>query len=284
MDTINCYWSIFLASLKSIPDIVWSGLFAATLTLCGVFYSDWRNTRRLKLQLQHDSDEKTKERTATLRRDIYLKTVEELVKLNSYLSNLPSIDLPTKNLGDGFQNFSSVAAQLGLVAEPKTTLLVNELNGKYGELIFQLMEQLIPLSKAKTDITLADNFYNKSQEELARILSAMTRYNESVNTNFEIFEALQKSYDFHQSQSKKFARQRATAWKKFNSHNISYQKFLLVGLKDISLSQIPVLIEIRKDLGLEGDLSEIESQMKQQWSRMEAHLNSLIQAAIKELT
>jgi len=44
------------------------------------------------------------------------------------------------------------------------------------------------------------------------------------------------------------------------------------------------MIEIRRDLGLTGDLTEIEAQMKQQWLRIESHFDALIAAAQERLT
>ncbi len=68
------------------------------VTVGGVLISNGSNTKRLKLQLQHDANEKTKERTAALRREVYLRAVEELVKANAHLATLPQLDLSKTNL------------------------------------------------------------------------------------------------------------------------------------------------------------------------------------------
>ena len=121
--------------LQSIPAVIWSGVIASLLTLSGVFMSNLSNTNRLKLQLQHDEREKAKERTATLRREVYLRTVEELVRANAHLSGLPQLDITKTNLAEGLQGFASAAARLQLVAEPQTALLVNQLQADYSELV-----------------------------------------------------------------------------------------------------------------------------------------------------
>jgi hypothetical protein len=270
-----------IAFLKSIPDVIWSGVIASVLTLSGVLISNRSNTNRLKLQLQHDALEKAKERTAALRREVYLRAVEELVKVNAHLAGLPQIDLTKTNLGDGLQGFFSAAARLQLVAEPKTALLANQLVAEYGELVFKLMTHLVPVGRAKSDIQIADDLYSKAQAEVNRILSEMTRLNESGRPDASTFEALNRSLRFQQDQTAKYAETRNDAWKTFNQHSITFQKYLLSQLRDIGSKQIPVMIEIRRDLGLTGDLAEIESNMKQQWSRMEAHFDALI-AALKD--
>ena len=211
--------NIFLAALHSIPDVIWSGIIASLLTLGGVLVFNRSNTNRLLLQLKHDAAEKAKERTAALRRDVYLRTVEELVKANAHLANLPQLDISKMNLGEGLQGFFSAAARLQLVAEPTTALLMNKLAAQYGELAFELMTHLLPVSKAKSDIQIADDMYAKAQIEVNRILSKMSRLNETGKPDSLAFHALQRSFDFQQSQTSKYASERGEAWTRFNSRN-----------------------------------------------------------------
>lgn len=270
--------TVIVDLLKSIPDVVWSGLIASIITLSGVFVSNLGNTKRLKLQLTHDANEKAKERTANLRREVYLSTVEELVKANLHLSSLPQIDIPKTNMADGLQGFFTAAARLQLVAEPKTSLLVSQLSADYGELIFKLMIDLIPVIKAKKDIEIADDFYTKTQIEITRILTEQRKVNEFGNPNPSVFDALQHSFKHEQELAEKFSNERNDGWKHFNQFNLTFQKNLLAELRKVSLKQISVMIEIRRDLGLTGDLSEVETHLKQQWSRMETHFEALITA------
>lgn len=265
-----------LALLASVPDVIWSGVIASVLTLSGVLISNRSNTGRLKIQLQHDATEKTKERTATLRREVYLRTAEELVKVNAHLAGLPQIDITKSNVADGLQGFFSAAARLQLVAEPHTALLVNKLAAEYGELVFLLMAQLIPVSQAKSDIQIADDLYTKAQAEVTRILGQMTRLNESGKPEPEVFLALQTSFTFQNEQSRKFAEQRGDAWKRFTASTFIFQKFLLTQIRSLAPKQIPVMVEIRRDLGLTSELKELEAQLHEQMRRMESHFDELI--------
>lgn len=131
--------------IQSIPDVVWSAVIASILTLSGVLISNWSNTNRLKLQLRHDAAQKTTERTAALRRDVYLQAAEELTRANSYLASLPQADLTKTNAAEGLQGFFAAAAKLQLVAEPKTALLVDQIVAEYGELLLRVFAATIPL-------------------------------------------------------------------------------------------------------------------------------------------
>lgn len=265
-----------LALLEAIPNVIWSGIVASLLTLGGVLLSNRDSTNRLKLQLQHDAAEKSKERIATLRRDVYFRTVEELVKANAHLAGLPQKDLAKENFGDGLQDFFSASARLQLVAEPETALLVAQLQADYGELAFDLMTHLLPVSKAKIDIQIADNLYNKAQTEVTRLLADMAKQNESGNPDPKIFQSLQLAFEFQQGQSQKFGDDCSQAWHRFNESSIEFQRFLFTRIKDLGPKQIPVLVAIRRDLGLTGDLQEFEAEMRRQILRNESKLDALI--------
>lgn len=262
--------------LGSIPDIIWSGVIASVLTMSGVLISNRSNTMRLRIQLKHDSDEKVKERTASLRKEVYLETVSELVKANSHLASLPQLDITKINLSDGMQGFFASSARLQLVAEPKTALLLNQFSAEYGVLVFKLIAYLMPVSTAKADIQIANDLYSEAQVEVKRILGEMNRLNESGESNPLAFSALQSSFDFYSEQSNKYADELATAWDRFNRGNVEFQKFLFSWMRDMAPKQVPVMVEIRRDLGLTGSLNEMELQLQHQMQKMEESFDALI--------
>jgi hypothetical protein len=262
--------------LHSIPDVVWSGIVASFLTLSGVLISNWDNTRRLKRQLQHDSDEKAKERTAALRREVYLNAAEELTKASSHLGSLSRIDLTKADPSEGLKDFFGAAAKLQLVAEPKTALLVNQLVGAYGELVIKLIAALMPLQLARADIDLNNGFYEKSQAEIDRILAEMTRFNETVQKDQSVFLALQNSYKFRESQAAEYARLRAAGLILYNRLTITFNRTLLTDLRHLLELQIPVFIEIRRDLGLIGELDVFRTQMRAQWEKISKQFDAVL--------
>lgn len=265
-----------LALLQTVPDVVWSGLIASVLTLSGVLISNRSNTTRLRIQLQHDSDQKSRERTAVLRREVYLEAVEELTKANSHLAGLPQADPTKENLAEGLQGFFGAAAKLQLVAEPKTALLVNELVASYGELLLRLLGPAMPLHEARSDISIHDTLYNRAQEQVTRVLGEMAKFNETAQASPQVFAALQRSLEGFQSLASTHAAERAEAWDRFNRLNVEFCKQLLTDVRSIGEQQIPVLVEIRRDLGLTTQLETYRQQMESQWLRMSSQLNALL--------
>jgi hypothetical protein len=269
-----------ISFFKSIPDVVWSGMLASTLTLGGILIADRNNTGRLRLQLKHDADEKSKERIAVLRRDVYLRTIEELNKANAHLATLPAIDFSKSNFVEGLSGFFSASAQLQLVAEPKTALLVNKLSAKYSELGVKLLPYVMSVAREKSNMEIASKFRSDERVEIDRILVEMRKLNESGNPNPAIFEVLRRSADFHHEQAKKYSEEQDIAWEKFNAGSLALYRYVIEEFKQISELQFPVMIEVRRDLGLgTGDLADLEHQMRAQWDRM----TGLIDVALSQL-
>ena len=228
------------------------------------------------IQLQHDGAQKAKERTSALRREVYLGAVEELTKANVHLASLPQADLLKTNAAEGLQGFFSAAAKLQLIAEPKTALLVNHLAAAYGELMLRLMSHLMPIQKVKIDISISDGLYNKYQTEVDRILGEMAKFNEAAKVDGLVFGALQRAFESYQSQAKKHGDDRSAAQKQFSHLNIEFSRQVLTELRAIGELHIPVMIEIRRDLGFESDIKAFHAQMEAQWIRMSSQLDKML--------
>jgi hypothetical protein len=131
--------------LRAVPNVVWSGIVASCITLLGVMLSNGSNTKRLKLQLDHDAREKSKDKVNNLRKEVYLKAVEDIEATNIHLSTLADRDLANLNMNAEIQAIGASIAKLKLVAEPETARLAGELSAAFGALFLKLMPRLVPL-------------------------------------------------------------------------------------------------------------------------------------------
>ncbi|MBK8285111.1 MAG: hypothetical protein IPK97_09620 [Ahniella sp.] len=263
--------------LGAIPTAVWPTIAGALIALAGVFLSNASHNKRLRVQLANDAAEKSKERIATLRRDVYLKAAEEMVKAGSFLAGLPQADLTKANAGEGLQAFFGSAAKLQLVAEPKTALLVNELSSAYGGLLMHALARLIPLQDAKSDRDIQDELYKRSQAEVSRVLSDMAKFNESANIDERVFAALRRAFEWNSQTSNRHAELRDQAWDRINVSQRDFSRRLFLDLRNLGDLQVRVMVEIRRDLGLTSDLEAFRNQMNCQWQKMESQLNAVLQ-------
>ncbi|WPN77132.1 hypothetical protein [Pseudomonas germanica] len=271
----------FFSFLRAVPDVVWSGIIASFLTFIGVMLSNGSSTRRLKIQLKHDAQEKTKERISVLRRDVYLKTIEELNRANAKIIALAQADFVNSNPTDGLQDFYSAASKLQLIAEPKTSILASNLVASYGMLTMRLLTKLGPLNDIKIEINISDRAYEVSTMEVNRILEKQRLLVESGQPDQLQMAALNNAYDYSSAQAKKYSDQRAAAWEGFHSHHIEYVKLVMTELKTISKQQAPLMTAIRMDLGLTGQIEILQEHLDLQWKEMEQVVDDSLDAISK---
>jgi hypothetical protein len=262
--------------LASIPDVIWSGVIASMLTLGGVLLANHSNTTRLRIQLQHESTEKSKQRRADLRKEVYLGAAEETVKANAYLASLPQADFSKLEPSPSLQGFFAAAAKLQMVADTNTAILTSQLVGTYGQLLFKTLQMARPIQKARSDAEVAKMLYDEAQPEIKRVLSAMSAQNESGNPKPEVFAALERSFDFHSEQSKKHATAQQGALAQVNALHIEFLREFLPMVKEVGMKTMSLMIEIRREFDIESDGEAMEREMRAQWSKMDESVESLL--------
>ncbi|KYC24037.1 hypothetical protein [Pseudomonas sp. ABFPK] len=270
---MECVW--FTDAIASIPDVIWSGIIASALTFTGVLLSNASNTKRLKIQLNHDSNEKQKERTATLRRETYLSAAEHMSKAMGHLGSLPQQKFdgtPATELSD----LLATSSKLQLIAEPTTALKVGELTGAYTELHLKLMGKAFPMQMSRIDIDISNQFYESSSTEAKRLQSEISRLIESNAATEDNLRPLQNAYNFHSEQAQNYAEERNAAWNKYNAQQFEYCRTLYIEMEDVLEKQNNVTIAIRQDLGLNSHLSDFQLQMAQQSKKIKDSLNVLL--------
>lgn len=256
--------------MKTVPDVIWSGIVASAITLFGVMVSNKSNTSRLKLQLNHDASEKTKEKTSNLRREVYLKAIEDIEITNLHISNLANRDLTNLNLKPEIQVITGSIAKLRLVAEPKTSILAGELGVAFGALFLKLLPPLAVVQDARTDIEINNSFYDSSFAEASRIQRDMQKFNEEGRQDWDVYQTLEISYKFHFGQSQEYAVARARAHEIHVEKLQEFNAMLFPEMKELSKVQLKVMVAIREDLGIACDAADFQRQLERQWAVMEA--------------
>jgi hypothetical protein len=256
-----------------IPDVVWSGIVAAGMTLIGtlgaVIATNWGNTKRLRLQLEHDTTEKAKERLATLRRELYLKAADANVRGLAYFGTLPQADLTKPDTDAPLRNVLAVGAQLQLVVRQETAQFISDLISAYGELQLRLIAKVLPIHNVRSDINICNEHYENMQVEIKRVLAAMANHNESGQRDPVRFDQLNKSFEFANGRAQELAAERSAHWDQMNVLQRQYLKDLLPEVKRVGEMQIHVLVELRRELDVGGDIDVFQQMMRKQMERAE---------------
>lgn len=264
----------FFDFIRSVPDVVWSGLLASGLTLGGVLISNRSNKSRLEMQLNHDSNIKSQERTASLRRDVYLDAAKKMPKALSSLIE-PSDRDDSFTVSASLSDFFSVAAQIQLVAEPMTASLVSELVSKYNDLLMRSAFSRAVLGKAISDRNGWEKKCERSVSESERVLLELNKLKEVPPSDSEIIGAVMGSYERYFAEAEEARLELNGAETRVRIEHLRLLKSLLPSVKEIAEFQVSVLVGIRKDLGLTSNVELLKLQAKKELTVMENAINYL---------
>lgn len=263
---------------RSVPDVIWSGVIASLLTLGGVLLTNRGNSKRLNDQLTHDASEKAKERIFQTRRDVYLKATEELVKANAYMAAIPTMDATKTNVSDGLNELLSSLSKVQLIAETEASKATTKLMSAYGSMFLTAIQYLPPISSAKTSIDLSQEYLNSTHNKIQQILDLKEAQNRLPNPDAGIVEYLDRQYESYRRETEYYSKEVDGHWK---THNIALEQFhshvLSKVLENLPL-QIELMKEIRRDLGLDADISEVEALMDEQVKSMREHMKETMQS------
>jgi hypothetical protein len=267
---------------SSMPAVIWSGVIGSGMTLLGVLLVNKSNNNRHKMQLKHESDEKAKDRLATLRKEVYLLAVEEMVKASDFLGRLPTFDFTKGNPAEGLTGLYASMAKLQMVAGKQTAVLIGEMQATFTEVFFKLLVKANPIHGYNSDIEIRNKHYDDTQLEIARILSKIAELRESGQVDPYKYQPLHASFNKQQELAKQISDERSLLYEKKNALHIKYSTELPLDIRPIQEIQALLLIEIRSEIGIEtekdGLTKQIEASNKRMMAASEKLFNDLPKA------
>jgi hypothetical protein len=259
MDSLKSFFDV-------IPGAAWGvlgAIFGASIGFLATIIANFGNDKRLKIQLEHDAREKNIDRMNSLRREVYMTAITEMIKVSHYFGDLTNGKILKKNISSDIQGFYIAAAKLSLVASGSTQKAVNALGVEYSKLIFVLMQRLSPIREVYLDVELNKKYFNSMMADVKRVAGEITRFNETARSEPEIFSGLQKSFEFFMSQAEAYEQQRGVAAERFSALQEEFGRLLVQDMKEMSKLQVEVLISVRQDLGVSTDEAEMRKKAEQ---------------------
>lgn len=84
--------------INAVPATLWGFIVGSFLTVLGVILTNAANTKRLRLQHEHEWKLESKERDLTLRRDIYLAAMEAIATSVATIGRFGNLNTPSDEL------------------------------------------------------------------------------------------------------------------------------------------------------------------------------------------
>lgn len=256
--------------LQNVPAPAWglAGALVGVLgTLGATLLSNGSNDKRFAQQLQHDADQKAKDRAVETRRGVYLEAVEKLVAVGTFFGQLAVRD-PTNidEMSVEMTQFLAATSKVSLIAGERTRQKVSELSGVYSSLFIELMSDASEAHRLAIDIGVNRDSYERLKDERSRLLSAIKDANENSESKYR-FESLSKSFDSTVKPmgevSEEFSRlnqQRSVALEKYAASTT--QK-----MSEMIELQAEALALLREEFDVDVDVDQMKVQFRSQSER-----------------
>lgn len=248
-------------AIKTLPPLFWAAVIAATITAAvaflGVLISNLSNAKRLRQQLEHDSLEKSRERISQMRRSVYMQGAAELSTAMAHLGNIPQLDPRTDNLTAPLLSFNSVAAQIQLIAESHTASLCAEMGKRLTAVFFEMIGKAQPIFDLKIEAEMHESMRTFAQREFDQLTAKAKAANDSPHPDHQLLSRLSEGIGFYKEQIETHGKAVIDCLERKLVLQRQYAMELLPETRPIVDAQIPLMVQVRRELELTSDTDEI---------------------------
>lgn len=152
--------------IRAVPATFWGIVVGSLFTVIGVVITNRSNTQRLRLQHEHERELEAKDRDLSMRRDIYLDSMDAISEGMGAVGRFGELDVPLESLMGRYESKAAGIRKVALVGTEETVRAVSvfaqEIMGSFLRLTAQraqleALQERIMIAQQKLDVTSADD-------------------------------------------------------------------------------------------------------------------------------
>lgn len=170
--------------IATIPESIWGAIVGAILTLIPVLMTNRHSRQQQAQQLEFES----RERHASLRRDVYLPAADAFIGVISGVGRLLNLEVAEDDIADRAQAFGAALTRIQMIASPETIKCVAELQREFVRTIATLQQKRHPMKIRQLQINVAAGALKNYDDQLeafehtsARLTSGVQLSSDDVN-------------------------------------------------------------------------------------------------------
>jgi hypothetical protein len=236
--------------LRAIPDTFWGIVLGSLFTIIGVVLTNASNTRRLRLQHEHEQNLESRERDLRLRRDIYLDAVEAISAGMAVVGRFGELHVPYRDLEQSYATKVPAIAKVTIVGHDDTIQAVADFSQALTGALQRLTSQRQRVDALMARSNAVDARVERAAEEQERILSQIQ------GVSVERSEDDAQSQDLrrrHAMEDQRLERLRAEQYAIGNEMAVALTKLIQQSVQEVANLDrlfVPVISLMRSELGL----------------------------------
>ncbi len=257
-----------LPILESIPAAVYAATTASTITLIGLWLQNRGESMRNIQRLDHDAQQRDREREMTVRREVYLKAAEAMAQAQEYLASLANIDISLQQHEAMVKGVGADLNKVHIVGSMPTVQAIVEANQFFAHAVSELSIQKLPIRRITHEIEYQQMSIESAaarRDEALASMKEMTRAGidnqRAWNLHHKIFNDEQNEMDVALAKKEKLQNELAHHQADFVKH--CAQAGLALGRLVVNAN-----LAIRRELELGLDAEAYRTLMKHSHERL----------------
>lgn len=273
-------------NLLGLPDVVVVGvisacavLLAAFITFGGIALNNIITVRNLRKQHEYDADQKTQERKAAIRRELYPKVVDDIHAMNAFLGGLQS-RAPEDDGNAPYMQLLESTGKLWVIAEKDATVLSRKLVNMISESYLRLLSKSRQVRWATAKVRQVEADLTDARAKLRIADSALNR----IDVDRPGADVVQLANEYHDAEGHASAVE--AEYKKAIADakplRIQYMESVFAETESVSGTFVKLICALRSDLGLESDEQLFIELVQEQEQRAKVAYARLVQGITDE--
>ena len=199
MHLLQAVWAVVVAVwvwIESWPATFVGVVVGSLFTLAGLVFTNRNNLKNLEKQLQHNRDEKAKERAFAFRQDIYVGASEAITAGLTILSEAGNLAISSDDLMKNFREKNVQIGKVHMVATEATGVLLMGFMRELAKVVIGITMRRAELTDLQSQIADRQARIKSNNTEIDRLISMMQHHNIEGTMDERRLKTLQGNVDF----------------------------------------------------------------------------------------
>lgn len=262
--------------IKAIPATFWGIVVGSLFTMIGVVLTNAGNTRRLRLQHEHERALESKERDMNLHREVYFAAIEAISAGMVSVGRFGEVTTPYQDLMVSYNDRAPAIAKVNIVGREETIEAVanfaQELTGTFLRLSSQ-REQLAILSQQNAAV---EEKIAQATQEHDRIQASIEGHKGAGLGEGQQRERLQREFEITQQRIEELRAEQAQIEQTLYPAQMTLIRNCVKETEALDRLLIPVISMMRAELELPFDEAYYSRIIEASHQKLSAYLEAFV--------
>lgn len=245
---LHHYIGVITQWLTALPATLVGVVIGSVFTLGGVVLTNRSNLNNLRIQLQHDREQKTRERSLSLRRDVYLGAAEAISSALNAVVRYPDLSLDHAQLMADYRDKSSLIAKIHVIATESTALQLMAFMRELASVYLKLNIERAELIKVRSQMRSHEDQMHRHSASRDQYLELMKRLNIEGVIDKRKMDALDFNFKIEQEQIVKLAEAHDKLLEGLRPKHLKFVELCQTEERRLAAMLLPVIAGIREEL------------------------------------